>query len=81
LPRNPLEAETSVGGSETGSGSGVGAETSLKVGSDPESDLKQNIPDPQPWSSVQYLQCCMCRRDSLRGLARADLAESPTPER
>jgi hypothetical protein len=30
LPRNPLEAETSVDGSETGSG--VGAETSFNVG-------------------------------------------------
>ncbi len=34
LPRNSLEVETSVAGSETGSGSGVGAETSLNVGSE-----------------------------------------------
>ncbi len=33
MPRNSLKAEISVAGYETGSGSGVGAETSLKVGS------------------------------------------------
>ncbi len=40
MPRNSLEAETSVAGSKTGSGSGVGAETSLKVGSGVGSETK-----------------------------------------
>jgi hypothetical protein len=44
LPCNVLSHE----GSETGSEAGVGAETSLKVGSGSAQDPKKIIPDPQP---------------------------------
>ncbi len=49
--------ETRVAGSETGVGSGVGAETSLKVDRDRESDPKQTISDPHPCWQQPPLDC------------------------